>query len=90
MENIGISWSFINSTPRSRDLNPFVDLIPTVRNYNKSKAELDLENDGIVRYMLLLNIEGSSQCPKMSSEYLEEVFNHHGANSVYGFFRTRP
>lgn len=57
MENIGISLGYINSTPRSRDLNPFVDLIPTVRNYNKCKVELNLENDGILGSILLLKIE---------------------------------
>lgn len=85
MENIGTSWSFMNSIPRSRDLNPFVDLILTARNYNKSKAELDLENDGIVCYTLLLNTEGSSQCPKMSSEYLKGDFNDRVANTVWVF-----
>ena len=39
--------------------------------------------------MLFLNIESSSQCPKMFSEYLEEEFIDHVANSVYEFFRRR-
>jgi len=52
-------------------------------------VELDLENYDVVCYMLFLNIESSSQCPKMFSEYLEEEFIDHVANSVYEFFRRR-
>lgn len=89
MENIGINSSYTKSTPSSRDLNLFVDLIPVVRNYNKCKMELDLENDGIVGSILSLKIEDPSQCPKIPQNTWKRSFNDCVADSVYVFFRTR-